>query len=193
MGQVRESVDVNAPLELCWALNADASRLTEWNHAVLEVRDVTGPLDRVGTTYTGVIKVMGRRFDGRNEVMAVTPLKSVDTAGTGVGGAKARVHAEFERRGEGTRVTVTITFDLPGGLFGGIAEKLFATRQLETDLRASNAGFKKLAEREAARVAAPASAVGDAAPAPAAEPATSVPTPATAADSAAGTTPPTGQ
>jgi uncharacterized membrane protein len=151
MGHISESVDVDAPLELCWAINADASRLTEWNPAIIEVRDVSGPLDRVGTTYTGVIRAMGRRFDGRNEVTHVEPMKSVDTAGTGVAGAKARVRAEFARRGEGTRVTVSIDYDLPGGLFGGIAEKLFASRQLEEQLKASNAGFKALAEREAAR------------------------------------------
>jgi uncharacterized membrane protein len=153
MGRVRESVDINAPLELCWALNADASRLTEWNQAILEVRDVSGPLDRVGTIYTGVVRAMGRKFDGRNEVVAVEPMKSVDTRGSGVGGAKANIHVDFERRGQGTRITVTIDYDLPGGLFGGIAEKLFATRSLERDLRASNAGFKALAEKEAAKQA----------------------------------------
>jgi carbon monoxide dehydrogenase subunit G len=156
MGRISGSIDIDAPLEVCWAINADASRLTEWNPAILEVRDVSGPLDRVGTTYTGVIKAMGRRFDGRNEVTAVEPMRSVTTAGTGVGGAKARVRAEFARRGEGTRVTVSIDYDLPGGVFGGIAEKLFATRQLEEQLTASNKGFKALAEREA-RTGAPGS------------------------------------
>ncbi len=149
MGHISRSVDVDAPLDLCWAINADASRLTEWNPAILEVRDVSGPLDRVGTTYTGVIKAIRRRFDGRNEVLRVEPMKSVETAGTSVGGAKARVRVEFSRRGNGTRVTVTIDYDLPGGLFGGIAEKLFATRQLEDQLESSNAGFKALAEKEA--------------------------------------------
>lgn len=158
MGHISQSVDIDAPLEACWALNADASRLPEWNPAILEVRDVSGPLDRVGTTYTGAIKAMGRRFDGRNEVTHVEPMKSVDTAGTG-GGAKVRLHVAFERRGTGTRVTVTIDYDLAGGVFGGIAEKLFATRQLQDQLRASNAGFKALVEKEAKTtpVAAPAS------------------------------------
>ncbi len=149
MGHITESIDIDAPLEVCWAINADASRLTEWNPAILEVRDVTGPLDRVGTTYTGVIKAMGRRFDGRNEVMRVEPMKSVDTAGSGVGGAKARVLVQFAPQGSGTRVTVSIDYELPGGVFGGLAEKLFATRQLEDQLKTSNAGFKALAEREA--------------------------------------------
>lgn len=154
MGRITDSVDVDAPLEVCWALNADVARLTEWNHAVVEVRNVSGPLDRVGTTYTGVIRAMGRRFDGRNEVTRVEPMKSVDTAGTGVGGAKARVHVEFTRRGAGTRITVTMDYDLPGGVLGGIAGKVFATRQLEEQLRASNAGFKVVAERDAQRAAA---------------------------------------
>jgi uncharacterized membrane protein len=149
MGRISKSTDIDAPLELCWALNADASRLTEWNPSVLSVRDISGPLDRVGTTYTGVIKALGRNWDGRNEVTKVEPMKSVDFDGTGVAGGKARVHVEFARRGEGTRATVTIDYDLPGGIFGGIAEKLFASRQLEEQLTASNAGFKALAEREA--------------------------------------------
>ena len=166
MGRVRQSIDIAAPLEVCWALNADASRLTEWNKAILEVRDVSGPLDRVGTTYTGVVKAMGRKFDGRNEVVAVEPMKSIDTKGSGVGGAKANVHVDFERRGQGARITVTIDYDLPGGMFGGLAEKLFATRQLEDGLKASNAGFKALAEREAAKpgAAAPTSAAGGGTP-----------------------------
>ena len=154
MGQITKSIEIDAPLDVCWALNADARRLTEWNPAILEVRDVSGPLDQVGTTYTGVIKAMGRRFDGRNEVVRVVPNTAVETRGTGVGGAKARVTAEFARRPNGTKVTVSIDYELPGGLFGGLAEKLFATRQLEDQLLASNAGFKRVAEADAATAAA---------------------------------------
>jgi uncharacterized membrane protein len=151
MGRISRGIDIAAPLELVWDLNADATRLTEWNPAVLEVRDVTGRLDQVGTTYTGVISAMGRRFPGRNRVTRVEPHRLVETEGTGVAGANARVLVTFERRGDGTRVIVTIDFDLPGGFLGGIAERLFATRQLEDQLKASNRGFKALAEREARR------------------------------------------
>ena len=156
MGRISRGIDIAAPLELCWELNADASRLTEWNPSVLEVRDVTGRLDRVGTAYTGVIGAMGQRFPGRNRVVRVEPLRLVETEGTGVAGTKARVRVTFGRRGDGTRVIVTIDYELPGGVLGGIAERLFATRQLEDQLRASNRGFKALAEREAANAGHPA-------------------------------------
>jgi len=150
MGRISRGVDIHAPLDLCWELNADATRLTEWNPSILEVRDVTGRLDEVGTTYTGVIQAMGQRFPGRNRVTRVEPKHFVETEGTGVAGAKARVRVSFEPRGDVTRVIVTIDYELPGGILGGIAERLFAARQLEDQLKASNRGFKALAEREAA-------------------------------------------
>jgi uncharacterized membrane protein len=158
MGRISRGINIHAPLDVCWELNADATRLTEWNPSILEVRDVTGRLDKVGTTYTGVISAMGRRFPGRNVVTRVEPNRLVETEGTGVAGAKARLLVTFEARGDVTRVIVTIDYDLPGGIFGGIAEKLFATKQLEDQLKASNQGFKALAEREAAKAAAPPSA-----------------------------------
>lgn len=149
MGRISRGVDIAAPLEVCWELNADATRLTEWNPSVLEVRDVTGRLDRVGTTYTGVIRAMGQRFAGHNRVTRVEPGRLIETEGTGVAGARARVRVTFEPRGTLTRVIVTIDYELPGGPLGAIAGRLFATRQLEEQLRASNRGFKALAEREA--------------------------------------------
>jgi uncharacterized membrane protein len=154
MGRISRGVDIAAPLELCWELNADAMRLTEWNPSVLEVRDVTGRLDVVGTTYTGVIRAMGKRFPGRNRVTRVERHRLVETEGTGIAGAKARVRVTFEPRGTGTRVIVTIDYELPGGPFGGIAARLFADRQLEDQLKASNLGFRALAEREARQATA---------------------------------------
>ena len=49
---------------------------------------------------------------------------------------------------------MTIDYDLPGGVLGGLAEKLFATRQLQDQLKSSNAGFKALAERDARKASA---------------------------------------
>jgi uncharacterized membrane protein len=149
LGRISASVDVDAPLELCWELNADATRLTEWNPSVVEVREVTGRLDQLGTTYTGVLRAMGRNWNGRNEVVRVEPLQLIETLGKGVGGATARVRVKFERQGSGTRITVTMRYELPGGVLGRIAGGLFAGPELEGQLEASNAGFKRLAEREA--------------------------------------------
>jgi hypothetical protein len=37
-------------------------------------------------------------------------------------------------------------YELPGGFFGGIADKLFMERQIERDIKLSNANFKALCE-----------------------------------------------
>jgi hypothetical protein len=39
-------------------------------------------------------------------------------------------------------------YELPGGFFGGIADKLFMERQIERDIKHSNATFKALCEAE---------------------------------------------
>ena len=149
MGRISASVDVDAPLELCWELNADATRLTEWNPSVVEVRDVTGRLDQLGTTYTGVLRAMGRNWDGRNEVVRVEPMQLIETLGTGVGGATARVRVTFERQGSGTRITVTIATSCPAVSWDESPAGCSPAPELEGQLKASNAGFKRLAEREA--------------------------------------------
>ena len=149
MGHIRESVDVDAPVETCWALQADAARFPDWNTTVIEVKDISGPIDRVGASFTIVSKVLGRRIEATNEVTRVEPMKLFEFRGSGAGGARGDFRTEFEPRGTGTRVTTQIDYDLPGGWFGDIADKLFGERQLERDVKHSSEHFKALAERAA--------------------------------------------
>src|SRR5215218_8343608 len=63
MGHIHESVHIDAPVEAAWRLGRDASRMPEWNTTTVEVKDVTGPLEQVGSRVTLVSKVAGRRLD----------------------------------------------------------------------------------------------------------------------------------
>ena len=49
MPQVREEIRINAPVERIWAVGSDASRIAEWQTNLVEIRDVSGPIDQVGT------------------------------------------------------------------------------------------------------------------------------------------------
>ena len=160
MGHIRESIDIDASIETCWALFADATRFPDWNTTAVEVKDISGPIDRVGATFTVVSKVLGRRIEARNEVTRVEPMKLVEFTGIGAGGARGAFRTEVEPRGSGTRVTTQIDYDLPGGWFGDIADKLFGERQLERDVRHSSENFKALAERAAKGQTTPAGGTG---------------------------------
>ncbi len=154
MGHIRESIDVDAPPAACFALAADVRRLPEWNTVIAEVKDIAGPVDRVGSTYTTVARIVGWRIDGTNEVTRFERPSLIETKGTSPTGGRLTITSSFAPQVAGTRTTVEIDYELPGGLFGGIADKLFAERKLERDTRHSNGNFKALVEAEGSKSAA---------------------------------------
>ena len=48
MSEVRFSADIPFPVEQVWGLMIQPERMAEWNTEIPEVRDITGPMDRVG-------------------------------------------------------------------------------------------------------------------------------------------------
>ena len=61
MGHVHHEYHIDAPPQAVWALGRDPNRMPEWNTTTVSVKDVTGPLDRPGATYTTVSKIVGHR------------------------------------------------------------------------------------------------------------------------------------
>lgn len=146
MGHVREKVYIEAPVDVCWDLGADASRIPEWQEGVLEVKDITGKLDQVGAGYSTVLRIMGRRLEGRFEVSKVDKPRLVELSGTAPGGGRAKSTVWLEPAGGGTDLTVEIDYELPGGLIGDVADKVFMERAVERQIRHSNENFKALCE-----------------------------------------------
>lgn len=146
MGHVREKMYIEAPVDVCWDLGADASRVPEWQEGVLEVKDITGKLDQVGAGYSTVLRIMGRRLEGRFEVSKVDKPRLVELSGTAPGGGRAKSTVWLEPAGGGTDLTVEIDYELPGGLIGDVADKVFMERAVERQIRHSNENFKALCE-----------------------------------------------
>lgn len=138
MGHIRDSFHIDAPLDVCWDVGTDAGRQPEWSEGVLEVKDVTGRLDQVGAGYTGVFQIAGRHLEARFEVVRVEPLHFMEVAGTTPGGGTARYSVRNEAAGSGTDGTFEMDYELPGGLIGDLANKLFMERALERQMRHSN-------------------------------------------------------
>ncbi|MFL5724616.1 MAG: SRPBCC family protein, partial [Chloroflexota bacterium] len=63
MAHIRDTIHIDAPLDVCWDICSDAGRQPEWSEGVLEVKDVTGRLDTVEAAYTRVFAIAGRRLE----------------------------------------------------------------------------------------------------------------------------------
>ena len=145
MGHVRVSEHINAPIDQVWDLNANCERVPEWNVNVIEVKDCPGRLDRVGAKATTVTRVMGRKIEGSAETTKADKPHAFAQKLVGAGGAKATVSVTYSEAGDGTDATVELDYDLPMGMFAGIAEKLVGG-SIERDLRHSMENFKALCE-----------------------------------------------
>ncbi len=73
MGHVHESIHVDAPVDVAWSVGRDANRIPEWNTTVASVKDVSGPLDVVGASYTAISKIVGRPLEVAWRVERVEP------------------------------------------------------------------------------------------------------------------------
>ncbi|MGH2380337.1 MAG: SRPBCC family protein [Candidatus Limnocylindria bacterium] len=148
MGHVLQSGHIDAPPEKAFAMAIDATRIAEWNSSVVETKDITGSLDRVGASYVAILKLGGRRVEGRWEVSKVEKPGLLEITGTAPGGGRATATNRFEPAGAGTDVTIEIDYDLPGGFVGGMADKLFVERAIDRDVKHSVENFKAICETE---------------------------------------------
>lgn len=148
MGHVVNRFHCDAPPERVFELSIQSERIPEWQTNLVEVKDATGPLDRVGASYVGVMKIGGRRLDGRWEVSRVEKPRYLELRGTAPGGGQATVINRFEPAPGGTDLTFELDYELPGGFVGGLADKLFVERSLERDVRHSGENFKAICEAE---------------------------------------------
>jgi uncharacterized membrane protein len=154
MGKVHQSIVIDAPLDQVWDLMCDASRLAEWQSTVVQVTQTTGRLDQVGSTYTTTNRIAGRPIQVSWEVTAVEPRRSFDQVASSPRGGSARATNRAESSNGGTRVTTEIDYELPGGFLAEVANKLFAERSIDREIRHSLENLKALVETEVAVAAA---------------------------------------
>ena len=148
MGHVVNRFHVDAPPERVFELSIQAERFPEWVNTLVEVKDVSAPLDRVGASYTGVMKIAGRRLEGRWEVTRVEKPRYLETTGTAPGGGRATTITRLEPAGGGTDSTFELDYELPGGFLGGAVDKLFVERAMERDVIHSGENLKAICEAE---------------------------------------------
>jgi uncharacterized protein YndB with AHSA1/START domain len=146
MTQLRLSEHFEAPIDRVFDLIADVPRYPEWNASYTEIKEVTGPVAQVGTKIHAVMKLLGRPMAGWSEVVEVDRPRLIKFVGTGPEDGKLTVTYRLTPVGTGTDVESEFDYELPAGLFGQIADKLFLENAIKRDLRHSIENFKALVE-----------------------------------------------
>ena len=149
MGRIHHEYHIDAPPEVAWALGRDANRIPEWNTTTVSVKDVSGPLDRQGATYTAVSKIAGRPLEVQWEVKQVDPGRMAEVTASSPRGGSAHLIVRYEPDGSGTKFSMDLDYELPMGFLGDVADKLFAERSMTRDVQHSGENFKALVEEAA--------------------------------------------
>lgn len=135
------SIHVAAPPERVFALWTNLGRMGEWVGGVTGVTDISGPVDRAGTTYVvhfGPVK-------SPTEVLEADPPRRFATRfGSWI--LRGRSSATFEAEGDGTRLTQE--FETVGRI-SAISSWLFSRGSYEGSFRGELQKFGQIAEREA--------------------------------------------
>jgi uncharacterized protein YndB with AHSA1/START domain len=137
---------VAAPPDDVFALWTNLARMGEWVGGVTRVSDISGPVDRAGTTYV----VHFGPMKSPTEVLEVDPPRRFATRfGNWV--MRGRSSATFEPDGDGTRVTQE--FETVGWI-SAVSAWLFSRGSYEGSFRGELEKFAGIAAREAAGTAA---------------------------------------
>lgn len=145
MGHVHIEHHIDAPIEHVWDLAMQTERIPEWN-PYQEIHDLDGSFEKVGSTFEGTIKVLGRTIEGRGTIAEVEKPHLLHMKVTTVGGEKSDYVYRYETAGSGMLCVMDVEYELPGGLLGGMLDRLFVERSIEREMKQAAENFAALAE-----------------------------------------------
>jgi uncharacterized protein YndB with AHSA1/START domain len=136
---------INRPIKDVFEYVIDFDKMPNWTSGLVESKKTSdGPIG-VGTTFSGSMKMLGRRIDNTGKVTAFESNKKISHVLTS-GPVEANAEWNFEPTDDGTKVTVSVQADLAG--FFKLAEPIIKgimRKQWEADYD----GLKALLEGQA--------------------------------------------
>jgi hypothetical protein len=144
MAIVQRSVKIEASPGETMALLSDARRWPDWYPGMTEIH-IAAPFPEEGGKVTFKVKSAGLSMKITETVLDYQPgqLQLLQIEGMLLGQARWEVTPE----GDGTDLTTTFDYVLPGGVFGRIADALIVRRMNAKSLEEGLHNFKALVER----------------------------------------------
>ncbi len=122
MPTVSQSIDIPAPPEQVWSVATDWSRYGEWNVSHSGFPDGP-PQPEPGATFRETITIMGMPGEAKWTVAESTAPSRTVWDGEGPMGIKLGTTLELAPSGDGTTVTISVSFD-GGPLSGPLGESV---------------------------------------------------------------------
>jgi len=146
MAIVQRSVEIKASPQETMALLSDASRWPDWYPGMAGI-DIAAPFPEAGGKVAFKVKSAGLSMPIRETVLEYTPgaLQLLQMEGM----LSGRARWELTPAADGTTLTTTFDYALPGGVLGRIADALIVRRMNANSLERALHNFKALVERHA--------------------------------------------
>jgi uncharacterized protein YndB with AHSA1/START domain len=142
MSHVHASQRIEAPIDHVWTLAIDPATIPQYNPYMV-TRNISGPLDRVGTTMQTTMRVLHMTNEADGTIVDVEPKRLIRIRGTSPQGTSEWTY-RFEPQGEATLATLDIEYD-PTGIVGEVLDRVVFERALERVARHIAENFAALA------------------------------------------------
>jgi uncharacterized membrane protein len=141
MQHMQDAIHVDAPVEHVWAFYLDTSRWTDWMPRA-EYMEFSGPLDQVGTTYVGGMRILGHEMRATYKVVEIVPQRLYREQSDDWGPMETRIR--FEPEGDGTLVKMESDYEMPH--LPKVLQDLMSRHWMERQVHQMLGDFKALAE-----------------------------------------------
>lgn len=143
MAIVQRSIDINASPEETMSLLSDAGRWPDWYPGMTDM-EITAPWPEEGGKVAFKVTAAGLSMSITETVLDYQPGKQHHLQMGGMLSGLARW--ELAPEGDGTRLTTTWDYALPGGVLGRLADALIVKRMNARGLQEGQRNFKALVE-----------------------------------------------
>jgi len=143
MAIVQRSVQIKASPQETMTLLSDAGRWPDWYPGMTEI-DIAAPFPEDGGKVTFKVKSAGMSMAITETVLEYQPGKLQLLQMDGMLSGRARW--ELTTEGDGTRLTTTFDYALPGGVLGRAADALIVKRMNAKSLEEALHNFRALVE-----------------------------------------------
>jgi uncharacterized protein YndB with AHSA1/START domain len=131
MGKSEASITINAPIEKVFDAVADPEKMAEYSTASV-LTETKGNPGELGSSAVWEYNVAGMKLHATTTVSVATRPKKLIQEMTGA--MPGRWVWNLKQKGKATTVNFSIEYNLPGGVFGKMADKLLMGRMNQKNL-----------------------------------------------------------